>query len=112
MVQPRCLTVAEEGELLKLEKVKLRGSCVFLRRQTVTQAEGEQMQLTVGLICIWCADSSSLIKRMNQLLLAGILLRLWCLYVFAQVIVTAPVAGVQVHVIAPVYVLDDFCSNL
>lgn len=62
MVQPRCLTVAEEGELLKLEKVKLRGSCVFLRRQTVTQAEGEQMQLTVGLICIWCADSSSLIK--------------------------------------------------
>lgn len=31
---------------------------------------------------------------------------------FAQVTVTTPVAGVQVHVIAPVCVLDDFCSDL
>lgn len=31
---------------------------------------------------------------------------------FAHVIVTTHVAGAQVHVIAPVCVLDDFCSNL
>lgn len=31
---------------------------------------------------------------------------------FAHVIVPIPVAGVQVHVITPVCVLDDFCSTL
>lgn len=61
MAQLRCLTVTEEGELLKLERVKLRGSCVLLRKQILTQAESEQMQLTVSLFCIWCAGSSSLI---------------------------------------------------
>lgn len=112
MAQLRCLTVTEEGELLKLEKVKLRGRCVLLRGQILTQAEDEQMQLTVSLICVWWADSSSVIHWMYHLLVAGILLRLWSLYVFACVIVMTPVTGAQVHVIAPVCVLDDFCSNL
>lgn len=31
---------------------------------------------------------------------------------FAHVIVPAPVTGAQVHVIALLCVLDDFCSNL
>lgn len=105
MTQLRCLTVTQEGDL-----VKLRGGCVFLRRQTLTQAESEQMQLIFSLVCFWCADSSS--HPLNVSLVAGILLRLWSLYVFAHVIMTTPVTGMQVHVIAPVCVLDDFCSNL
>lgn len=102
MAQLKCLTLTEEGELLMLEEVKLRGRCVLLRRQILTQAEGEQMQLTVSLICIWCADSSSVIHWMYHLLVAGVLLRLWSLYVFGHVILTAPGTGAQVHVIAPV----------
>lgn len=79
------------------------------------QAEGEQMQSTVGLICTWYVDSISFRHSVNHSLLAGftacVLLRLWSLYVLVEVSETSPIAAVQVHIMVPACALGYFCLN-